>query len=143
MTGLFISVGRIANALAAAHKLDFGKAAASLAISSLGAVVSQNLAPATEVGMVKGVVAALPSLMESFLNSGTKVEYTKSLELLESITSGGRLHADGMLGPVIESLGAMVHTGIISGIPLKLSQISSIASTMKDCLDASDASSAF
>lgn len=143
VTGLFISVGRIANALAAAHKLDFGKAAASLAISSLGAVVSQNLAPATEVGMVKGVVAALPSLMESFLNSGTKVEYTKSLELLESITSGGRLHADGMLGPVIESLGAMVHTGIISGIPLKLSQISSIASTMKDSLDASDASSAF
>ena len=142
VTGLFISVGRIANALAAAHELDFGKAAASLAISSLEAVVSQNLAPAAEVGVVKGVVAALPSLMESLLNSGTKVEYMRSLELLESITSGGRRHADGMFGPVLECLGAMVHAGVISGIPLKLSQISSIASTMKDSMDASDASSA-
>ena len=142
LTGLFISVGRIADTLAAAHELEFGKRAASLAISSLEAAMSENLAPALQVGVVKGVAAALPSLMEPLLNSATKAEYRRGLEILESIASGAWLHADGALAPVLESLGAMVHTGLNCGLPLKLSQISSIVSTMKESLDASDASSA-
>lgn len=142
VTGMLIFVGRVAASLATVHNVEFVKSAGTAIVSTLETVVSRKLPSETESGVMRGVAAVLPTITESLANAAPQslAEFSRVLENLREVAGGALHHADETRAPASECLGAMVHAGINCGFSLKLSQISSVASSLKASLRASDSS---